>query len=789
MPRLRILALLSVASAVGACHDSPTHPAAAAPAPPALQAAAVAIPSSACTRTWTSGIGGLWLDAGRWTPAGVPAPGDVVCIDAPGTYTVQLASPTDVASLRIGGPGAEVTLEWDPVVASTFAVSDTLEVAAGSRFEIPSVGGHVIGGNPGPTLINDGRLTVSNPCACGGLLARFEVARIRNGGTLDLTAPIDVWLATDARVINTGVIVGRAAGTSPIDFLHRGGATGARWLQRSGSVVGLAPIQIFFPFDWSGGELEPSPHAVSVWNSDVVLQTSRLDGTLHLTGTSPGTTRVTGIIGRDVTLRALGTAQRSYAFDRQTAGPTINEGVLHLWTSSADSMSVVLPGLVNRGEWRVTGPVLVLADSIVNQGEVSYVTDARLSVAGPGGAGSPNVFKNKGTIDADTSTLHLATGTTFQANAGSVMDGVLELDRATLTGAGTVGDVIAFGARILPGNGTGTLTMASALLDSATEVVIEVEGATAGEFDAVAVAGALSATGTLTVETDPAFVGGQCGQALPLITHDGSASVSFAAVNGLGLDAARAWRLHTRGGTATLVGFDPAGPALASHPDALHLAEGQGPQSYSLCLGPDAPTADVQVSTTSILGQVLTEGAKTFTVDDWMLPLEFLTSALDDSVLEGLHTDTIRHTVVSTDPRYGGVAAPSVTIEIEDNDAEADLVLTQVSQEYGQVLGDTMDNVFRVANSGPSASSGSTVVTTPLVGLAFVSAAGAACTADAAEVITCAIGPLAAGARAEFTLTLEGIQTGLHTTTLSVTGQDTDPVASNNAVVYTQRIN
>ncbi len=61
----------------------------------------------------------------------------------------------------------------------------------------------------------------------------------------------------------------------------------------------------------------------------------------------------------------------------------------------------------------------------------------------------------------------------------------------------------------------------------------------------------------------------------------------------------------------------------------------------------------------------------TFTDSDWMTPQTVTVSAIDDAVTEFVHTGTIVHSAASTDAGYNGLAVPSVTVYIEDNDCGA----------------------------------------------------------------------------------------------------------------------
>jgi hypothetical protein len=100
-----------------------------------------------------------------------------------------------------------------------------------------------------------------------------------------------------------------------------------------------------------------------------------------------------------------------------------------------------------------------------------------------------------------------------------------------------------------------------------------------------------------------------------------------------------------------------------------------------------------------------------------------------------------------------------------------------------------MHTTFRVANAGPNASTGSTVVSLPLVGLEYLSATGATCAVDGSGALRCTLGAIDAGAQLDFEIRFRGAVVGLHTNTLTVSGQQLDPDPSNDTAVYTQRIN
>ena len=62
-----------------------------------------------CTITWNGGSGD-WGTAANWTPQRTPSTGDVVCIQAVGTYTVTFGSATTIGSLVLGAASGTQSL-------------------------------------------------------------------------------------------------------------------------------------------------------------------------------------------------------------------------------------------------------------------------------------------------------------------------------------------------------------------------------------------------------------------------------------------------------------------------------------------------------------------------------------------------------------------------------------------------------------------------------------------------------------------------------------------------------
>ncbi|MFH1947098.1 MAG: carboxypeptidase regulatory-like domain-containing protein [Candidatus Magasanikbacteria bacterium] len=83
-----------------------------------------------------------------------------------------------------------------------------------------------------------------------------------------------------------------------------------------------------------------------------------------------------------------------------------------------------------------------------------------------------------------------------------------------------------------------------------------------------------------------------------------------------------------------------------------------------------APSADV-VITPSVSGSEITllPTSMTFTTVNWATPQTLTVTAVDDSGVEGTHSDTITHAISSSDINYSGVVISNITVTITDNDS------------------------------------------------------------------------------------------------------------------------
>jgi len=134
-----------------------------------------------------------------------------------------------------------------------------------------------------------------------------------------------------------------------------------------------------------------------------------------------------------------------------------------------------------------------------------------------------------------------------------------------------------------------------------------------------------------------------------------------------------------------------------------------------------------------------------------------------------------------TDPAAGNNTS-SVTTPVQ---ATANLALTKTASSSSPQSGEGVTYTFRVTNSGPSAATNVTVSDALPAGLTLVRTNG--CAQDPNGVPSCALGSVAVGAQATFTLTAtaRGDLGATVTNTASVSATETDPAPQNNTATAT----
>jgi hypothetical protein len=84
------------------------------------------------------------------------------------------------------------------------------------------------------------------------------------------------------------------------------------------------------------------------------------------------------------------------------------------------------------------------------------------------------------------------------------------------------------------------------------------------------------------------------------------------------------------------------------------------------------PSANVVITLAASGSKVtLSTSTLTFTAANYSTPQTITITAVDDTTVEGTHSDTIAHTAVSVDGGYNGISIGSVAVTITDNDTAA----------------------------------------------------------------------------------------------------------------------
>ncbi|MBL8335680.1 MAG: VCBS repeat-containing protein, partial [Rhodoferax sp.] len=113
---------------------------------------------------------------------------------------------------------------------------------------------------------------------------------------------------------------------------------------------------------------------------------------------------------------------------------------------------------------------------------------------------------------------------------------------------------------------------------------------------------------------------------------------------------------------------DAAGVRLIQTAGGTAVGEGRLSDTYAVALNA-APSADVTITLSVRNGQVAPDRQTLlFTPANWDVPQPVHLVAVDDTIGEGRHAAVIGHAVVSGDAAYNGLEAPSLLVQVDDND-------------------------------------------------------------------------------------------------------------------------
>lgn len=152
-----------------------------------------------------------------------------------------------------------------------------------------------------------------------------------------------------------------------------------------------------------------------------------------------------------------------------------------------------------------------------------------------------------------------------------------------------------------------------------------------------------------------------------------------------------------------VVDDDVAGVTIThSGADTTVAEDGSAVDDYAVVLD-SQPVADVVVTIDAADGQVAaTPHVLTFTQADWDRPQLVDVIAVDDAVVEGAHTGTLRHVAASGDPRYEGVAIADLVANVLDDDS-AGVEVTPDGGAFALTEGGAGDRLVVTLTSQPVA--------------------------------------------------------------------------------------
>ncbi len=429
-------------------------------------AVATAAPSGAVTcgpttDNWNGGSGS-WSTAGDWS-LGVPTSTSNVCIDATGTYTVDLSGSGSAASLQVGaGPSSGTqTLEVDGSTTSTSLSlygPATVDVGGVINQFVSTNGFSMIEGGTGTpslTIDSSGEWTTSGTSSNPAYI-RVPVTN-ESGGTVSLGAP-DTDQDNGTLTTNSGSFT-VTAGTYDISssggFTQSAGtlvATGSMQFNSSGTFTASGGAESGGPVGFTGGTIADSAMtgAILVDGGSPTLtgtipagQTVTVSGSLSSTAVS-----LSGAVTDDGTLAQV-PAANGYSMLEGTSTPSLTVGSGGtLSTSGTSNPAYIRVPVTNDTNGTVSlGATNTDQDNgtlTTNSGSFS-VTAGTYDISSSGG-----FTQSAGTLVA-TGSMQFNSSGTFTASGGAESGGPVGF-----TG-GTIADSAMTGAILVDG-GSPTLT-------------------------------------------------------------------------------------------------------------------------------------------------------------------------------------------------------------------------------------------------------------------------------------------------------------------------------------------
>ena len=403
-----------------------------------------ATPSAAatCTDNWqgpSTGTTNWGANAADWS-TGFPGSSSVVCINEPGTYSVDLTGSVNVGSVQVGGAtsGAQKLIVDGSSGSSYLGLAAASTVANGGTLSLtPTTNGYTwLNGGP-VTVASGGSLTTSgtgNPV--------YLRAGITNNGTVSIGAT-DTRQDQDTATTNNGSFTVASGGNLSVSS-GSDSFTNAGTLTVSGSLTESAGT-----FTQTSGSIVGNPVVITGGVIADTAGTGGIDvkGSASLSGTIPS--------GQTVTI------------DGSATSVTLNL----TGTSVTDNGTVAMTPSTNGYTWLGGSPLTVAASAhftTSGTGNPAYLR-ANITNNGTVSIGAANTLQDQNTATTNNASFTVASGGNLSLNAGSdtfTNAGTLTVSGSLTESAGTytqtsgsiVGNpVVITGGTIVDTAGTGAI--------------------------------------------------------------------------------------------------------------------------------------------------------------------------------------------------------------------------------------------------------------------------------------------------------------------------------------------
>lgn len=149
--------------------------------------------------------------------------------------------------------------------------------------------------------------------------------------------------------------------------------------------------------------------------------------------------------------------------------------------------------------------------------------------------------------------------------------------------------------------------------------------------------------------------------------------------SGVHYDTAGQVQLGERFADAVISRID-SGVLISESGGSTSVTEGSATDTYTVTLTRE-PSADVTISITTDTQVSVFPASLTFTTGNWSTPQTVTVTAVNDAVIEPVHSGMISHGLTSSDLSFGGLPIDGVSVIVTDNDANVAPVLAAIPSQ------------------------------------------------------------------------------------------------------------